>query len=90
MTAQLLLLRAMPAQGSVAHAMRLYCAAALRCCTSTEGWSVDFSHATKQIVCQSSGSEFGCQLYLAFVGVLCAMFVSWGIVVAFVCVHDRD
>ena len=34
MTAQLLLLRAMPAQHSVAHAMRLYCAAVLRCCTA--------------------------------------------------------
>ena len=29
-------------------------------------------------------------LIWVFVGVLCAMFVSWGIVVAFVCVHDRD
>ena len=54
------------ARPCVAHAVLLHCAAVLRCCASPGGVSVDRSH--EQIVCQSCGSEFGCQPYLGVFG----------------------
>ena len=62
--------RRLVARPCVAHAVLLHCAAVLRCCAPPGGVSVDVSY--EKIVCQSSGSEFGCQPYLGVCGhVLC-------------------
>ena len=66
--------RRIVARPCVAHAVLLHCAAALRCCAPPGGWSVDISHEqiTRVAVQICAGS--------LFVGVFCAMCVSWSVV----------
>ena len=66
------------------HAVQLRCAAAR--CQGTERRFLPWTKLFAKVAVQNLAAN----LIWVFVGVLCAMFVSWGIVVAFVCVHDRD
>ena len=83
----------MPAQHSVAHAMLLFCAAALRCCTALlhvgRGLERRFQPCTK-LFAKVAVQIVAVNLIWAFVGVFCSMCVSRGVVCVcmWMCVTD--
>ena len=67
------------ARSCVSHAVLLHCAAVLRRCAPPGGVSVGISH--EKLFAKVAVQIVAVNLIWAFVGVFCAMCVSWSVVV---------